>query len=229
MIQLIYNTSGGSQSTTIGVTCFFSCLNFLIGCPGCLASSSRVIWAFAREGGLPEVFARINKRQEIPLNALLLSWACVCCLSLIYIGNETAFYGLCSGVTVVMIVSYAMPIVLRLIYGFKNIVVPPGPFSLGSWGVPINIFAVCWSTYLFIFLCFPSEMPVTKENMNYASLIFGACLMVTQLTWVLYGRRSYLGPLAQIDMPLEGIRADSITQERGNKTGDAYSVHEKEN
>lgn len=230
MIQLVYNTSGGKQAVTIGVTCFFNLLNFLIGCPGCLASASRVIWTFAREGGLPEVFARIDQRQKLPINALLLSWACVCCLALIYIGNETAFYGLCSGVTVVMIFSYAMPIFLRLVYGFKNVVVPPGPFSLGRWGVPINIFAVCWSTYLLIFLCFPTEMPVTKENMNYASLIFGACLLTTQLAWEVYGRRTYLGPLAQVDMPLEGIRADNVTsQSQEKKTGDVSNVHAKSN
>lgn len=228
LVQLVYNVSGGSQSTTIGITFFFLFLGFFVGGPGCLAASSRVIWSFGREGGLPECFARINSRQQVPLNALVLSWACICGLSLIYIGNETAFYGISSGVTVVMIFSYAMPIFLRLIYGMKNAAVPPGPFTLGSWGVPINIFAACWCTYLLIFLCFPTVMPVTDANMNYSSLIFGSCLLVAGFTWLLYGRRSYLGVLAEINAPIDDARTDTVSgREQRKSMIDGHSVHKE--
>ena len=228
LVQLVYNVSGGHQATTIGITFFFLVLGFLVGGPGCVAASSRVIWSFAREGGLPEVFARVNKRQEVPLNALVLTWACICALSLIYIGNTTAFYGLSSGVTVVMIFSYAMPIFLRLIYGLKNAVVPLGPFQLGKWGVPINMFAACWCTYLTIFLCFPTMMPANKENMNYSALIFGACLLMAGGTWLLYGRRSYLGVLHQIDMPIDGVGTGSPVGRMETKSVDGdHEEHEK--
>lgn len=213
---------------TIGITFFFLFLGFFVGGPGCLAASSRVVWSFACEGGLPKCFARINKRQQVPVNALVLSWASICCLSLIYIGNETAFYGISSGVTVVMIFSYAMPIFLRLAYGMKNAAAPPGPFTLGPWGVPINIFAACWCTYLIIFLCFPTVMPVTKANMNYSSLIFGSCLLVAGFTWLLYGRRSYLGVLAQIDASSDGSRVDTVISGKPRQSiVDDHSVHAK--
>ncbi|KAJ5373919.1 Amino acid/polyamine transporter I [Penicillium concentricum] len=201
LVQLIYNVSGGSQSMTIGLTWFYLFLGFFVGGPGCMAASSRVIWSFAREGGLPDCFSRVHSRFEVPVNALLLSWVSISALALIYIGNETAFYGLASGVTVVMIFSYAMPIFLRLIYGFKHSNLQPGPFTLGAWGLPINIFAACWCTYLIIFMCLPTLMPVTKENMNYAVLIFGASLLVAAGTWWVYGRRVYLGVLAEGDSP----------------------------
>ncbi|KAJ5788311.1 Amino acid/polyamine transporter I [Penicillium paradoxum] len=197
LVQLVYNVSGGDQAMTIGITFFFLFLGFFVGGPGCLAASSRVIWSFAREGGLPEAFSRVHKRQEVPVNALILSWFCISALCLIYIGNETAYYGIGSGVTVIMIFSYAMPIFLRLIYGFKNTNLEMGPFTLGSWSLPINIFAACWSTYLIIFLCFPTRMPVNEVNMNYSPLIFGACLLITAVTWMAYGRRGYLGVLAE--------------------------------
>ncbi|KAL2698461.1 hypothetical protein AAEP93_009849 [Penicillium crustosum] len=197
LVQLVYNVSGGSQSMTLGITWFFLFLGFFIGGPGCMAASSRVIWSFAREGGLPDCFSRVHGRLEVPANALLLSWAGISGLALIYIGNETAFYGIASGVTVVMIFSYALPIFLRIIYGFEHTNLQPGPFTLGAWSMPINVFAACWCIYLIIFLCFPSVVPVTPENMNYAPLIFGASMLVAAGTWWVYGSRLYLGVLSE--------------------------------
>ncbi|KAK4862455.1 hypothetical protein LT330_002588 [Penicillium expansum] len=197
LVQLVYNVSGGSQTMTIGITWFFLFLGFFIGGPGCMAASSRVIWSFSREGGLPECFSRVHGRLEVPVNALLLSWVGISALALIYIGNETAFYGIASGVTVVMVFSYALPIFLRIIYGFEHTNLPPGPFTLGVWSLPINVFAACWCIYLIIFLCFPTIVPVTAQNMNYAPLIFGASMLVAAGTWWVYGSRLYLGVLSE--------------------------------
>jgi hypothetical protein len=132
-----------------------------------------------------------------------------------------------------MIFSYAMPIVLRLVYGFQHSVLPPGPFTLGRWGVPVNGFAACWCVYLIIFTCFPSFMPVTKENMNYASLIFGACLILTAVTWLTYGRTGYRGVLAEDGSNALAQGSDSMnsgsTKEQDGVMVDHSSGHEKQN
>ncbi len=233
LVQLVYNVAEGDQKTTIGITFFFLFLGFFIGGPGCVAAASRVIWSFAREGGLPSVFAHVNKRVDVPVNAVGLAWFCISALSLIYIGNETAFYGINSGVTVIMIFSYVMPIALRLVYGFQHSALPLGPFTLGRWGLPINIFASCWCVYLIIFLCFPSYMPATKENMNYASLIFGACFILTAVTWFAYGRERYRGVLAEDSNEairgLNGSLDSSDSKERDMVMVDHSSGHEKQN
>lgn len=229
LVQLVYDVSGGDRNVTLGITFFFLFLGFFVGGPGCMAASSRVIWSFSREGGLPHYFARIHKRQEVPVNALVLAWFCISALSLIYIGNETAYYGISSGVTVVMIFSYALPIFLRLIYGYSQTNLPPGPFTLGSWGIPINILAACWCTYLIIFLCFPTIMPVTKENMNYSVVIFGACLSIPGLAWLAYGKNVYRGVLAEDDSPIRGLGLDTSTSNEQQKiVVDHSSGHEKQ-
>ncbi|KAF9888969.1 hypothetical protein FE257_008139 [Aspergillus nanangensis] len=210
LVQLVYTVSGGNQATTFGITFFFLFLGFFVGGPGCLAASSRVIWSFAREGGLPHYFARVHQTQEVPINALVLAWTCISALALIYIGNETAYYGISSGVTVVMIFSYAMPIFLRLRYGFEHTALTPGPFTLGGWGLPVNGVAACWCLYLVVFLCFPTVMPVTKENMNYSPVIFGGCLVMAGATWWAYGRRVYRGVLAENDRPIRGLGMDAV-------------------
>ncbi|KAB5580372.1 amino acid/polyamine transporter I [Coniochaeta sp. 2T2.1] len=234
LVQVVYDTSGGSQVTTIGITFFFVFLGFFIGGPGCLAAASRVIWSFAREGGLPPVFAHVNKRQGVPINAVVLAWFCVSALSLIYIGNDTAFFGINSGVTVIMIFSYLMPISLRLVHGFKHSILAPGPFRLGAYGLPLNIFGACWCVYLIIFLCFPTMMPVHAKNMNYASLIFGACLLTAAGTWLAYGRRSYRGVLADNGrdaaiLGLSAVDSSVYSKGQGEVVVDDKVVHRKMN
>ncbi|KAK3322786.1 amino acid/polyamine transporter I [Apodospora peruviana] len=233
LVQLIYNTSGGNQAETIGITFFFLFLGFFVGGPGCLAALSRVIWSFSREGGLPPIFARVSPSFRVPVNAVGLGWFCISALSLIYIGNETAFYGINSGATVIMIFSYAMPIFLRLIYGFPgHSALPPGPFVLGKWSVPLNAFAACWCAYLIVFLCFPSMMPVDEKNMNYASVILGASMIITGGTWLVYGRSGYRGILAEGgDEPIQalGIVTTEESCDGSEKIAvDAYK-HEKVN
>lgn len=193
LVQLMYNVSGGEASATVGMTLFFLLLSFFVAGPNSMTATSRIIWSFAREGGLPKPLAKIGKKQVVPVNALIFTWLLVCLLSLIYIGNSTAFYGIASGVTVTLIFSYAFPIFLNVFWGIQYNRLRPGPFTLGRWSRPINVAALVWCTYLIIFLCFPSVQPVTKVNMNYASLVFGFGLILPTIAWFTYGSRSYLG------------------------------------
>lgn len=210
LVQLMYNVSGGDMSTTIGMTSFFLILSSLVAGPSVLTATSRIVWSFAREGGLPSFLGRVDSRFEVPVNAILLVWLSVSALSLIYIGNNTAFYGISSGVTVVMIFSYILPILLNLVWGIEKNQLPVGPFTLGWWRRVINISAACWCVYLIVFLCFPTAMPVTAANMNYSCLIFGSCLIFATASWFLYGRKTYLGILGEAELVVLGIE-DEIT------------------
>lgn len=61
-----------------------------------MASSSRILMSFAREGGLPfsPFFAKVSPTKQLPINALCFSTALQSCLSLVYIGNTALFNSL---------------------------------------------------------------------------------------------------------------------------------------
>ncbi|CAG9984310.1 unnamed protein product [Clonostachys byssicola] len=220
--QLIYNTSGGNAAATVGIAMSTLIMNIVASGPSCMAATARIAWSFSLEGGLPEAFGRMNSKAQVPLNATIGSCIVVCLLSLIYIGNSTAFYGLSSGVTVVVYVSYMMPIALYCIWGFKHCPMPRGPFTLGTWSRPINYFALAWCTYLVIFLCFPTTIPTSAETMNYASLILGTCIVLPMGAWFVYGNKVYDGVMDQI---VEGIENVVVAEEDGaNKAGKVSSI-----
>ncbi|EXJ72493.1 uncharacterized protein A1O5_04998 [Cladophialophora psammophila CBS 110553] len=212
LTQLMYNVSGGELSGTLGMTIFFLLLSSFVAGPSVLTATSRIVWSFAREGGMPKFLAQIDNTQEVPVNALLFTWLSVCGLACIYIGNSTAFYGLASGCTVVLVFSYLFPILIHVIWGLKANGLKPGPFSLGKWSRPINIAALAWGAYLTTFLCFPTVMPVSATNMNYSCLVLGFAFVLATVTWLAYGSRTYRAAAQEVDIPTTKV-AEVLVEE----------------
>ncbi|VUC31147.1 unnamed protein product [Clonostachys rosea] len=199
MAQLFYNVSGGNQAATIGLTIFLPLMSFCGTGQAVISSTSRVVWAFARDGGLPDVFAKVGDRTKVPTNAIILTWAINCAISLIYIGNATAYYGISSACTVALILSYAFPLFINVVWGFEHCAIPRGAFSLGRFHRPVAAIALVWCVYLTVFLCFPTYYPVSKDNMNYASVvIIGGTAMAT-MNWFLYGKSHYVGTTSNVE------------------------------
>jgi choline transport protein len=131
---------------------------------------------------------------KIPVNALCLVCALSCLLALINLGSTTAFLAVLSLATLALYISYTIPILFVLIRKLE--VRPPnyGPFKLGRWGIPINIFALVWCTFTIIWLPFPVSLPVTKTTMNYAAPVWGGCLIIALVDWFISGYRRFRTP-----------------------------------
>jgi choline transport protein len=77
--------------------------------------------------------------------------------------------------------SCALPQAILLWRG-RDKVLPERAFSLGRLGPTINFISVMWVVFLDIIFFLPTEMPVTKQNMNYVSAVsIGLTLFVLGL------------------------------------------------
>ena len=117
------------------------------------AVASRQIWSFARDAGLPFSgwLSHVYPGQNIPLRAVLVSFSITALLSLINIGSDVALNAINSLAGVSVLSSYLISIgclVWRRIYGAP---LPPRQWSLGRFGLPINIAALCGATPLWFF------------------------------------------------------------------------------
>ena len=119
-------------------------------------------------------------------------------LGLVNIGSSTAFNALTSLALIGHYTSYLMPITLLVVRRFGAKEIPFGPFTLGKWGLPINLFAIAYSGLLVVIMVFPPYQPLTAENMNYSSLIFGSVLLTSFILWFVYGKRVYGGPVREV-------------------------------
>lgn len=61
---------------------------------GILMASSRAVWSMARDGGFPlsRAFKKVDKRFDVPVNALLVQIFVPTILGLIYLGSTVIFY-----------------------------------------------------------------------------------------------------------------------------------------
>jgi choline transport protein len=121
-------------------------------------------------------------------------------LALIYIGSTTAFNALISLPLITLYISYVIPILFLLIRKVRGQHPQYGPFKLGRWGIPVNLFAVLYILYVLSFIPLPTIMPVTALNMNYAGPIVLAIILMAITDWVLSGRFRFNIPVLKRDV-----------------------------
>ncbi|GES65229.1 GABA permease [Aspergillus terreus] len=196
IIQIAYQATGSKTATYIVMA--MGMLPGWVALFNGLASVTRLTWAFARDNGLPfsDFFVKVSPRYKIPIRALFLVASVVIALSFIQIGSTAAFNAILSLSTLGLYISYLLPLIFLVIKRFTSPQdIPRGAFSLGKWGLPVNLVAILFATYFAIFLPFPSTLPVTGENMNYAGPVLGFVMIFACVDWVVRGRRKWNGPM----------------------------------
>ncbi|KAG9065889.1 hypothetical protein KI688_002186 [Linnemannia hyalina] len=134
-------------------------------------ASSRMVYAFARDGALP-MSKRLHKlnKEKSPVAAVWFNIAFCFILGLPYIWSETAYSAIVSVNTIASSISYLIPILCRIILARSTF--EPGPFNLGRYSTFVGVISSGWIVVTSaLFLC-PTEFPVTASNMNYAAVPF---------------------------------------------------------
>ncbi|KAK8019102.1 amino acid permease [Apiospora arundinis] len=154
-------------------------------------STSRVLWAFARDDAVPfsRFIAKVSPRFGVPLNAQLAVAACVAALGCLYLGSSTAFNSMLGAAVTINNVAYLIPIGTNMLTGRRNM--HRGHFYLkGVWGWVVNGVTVGWLLFAIVFFSFPYSMPVAAASMNYTCVVVGA-LPVIILAWWFVARADY--------------------------------------
>ncbi|KKK12045.1 hypothetical protein P175DRAFT_0452457 [Aspergillus ochraceoroseus IBT 24754] len=160
-------------------------------------STSRVLWAFARDGAMPfsGVWAHVSKRFKIPFNAQLFVAGANAALGCLYLGSSTAFNSMLGAAVTINNVSYLIPIATNMLTGRANM--HKGVFHMGRWGWVVNSVTVAWLLFAITFFSFPYSMPVTVQNMNYTCVVVGGlCILI--LGWWFVGSQQYKDRITRV-------------------------------
>jgi amino acid transporter len=146
--------------------------------------SSRVIWAFARDDGLPGsgLWRRVSRKHLTPAPAI---WLCAIAafLAAIYSG---AYAVVTSISTIGLYISYIIPVLLFVYLRARRRALTRGPWNLGRFGVVINVIAILWVIFLSIILSLPDRMRAGKSIV--------AVTILLALWYGLFERRRFQGP-----------------------------------
>jgi choline transport protein len=195
LIQIFFDSTGSIQASCALASMIT--IIFMLASNALTAEGSRSLYAFARDHGLPfsKVFAKVGSKRQVPTNSILLCVGVQMALQSIYFGSYTGFATVIAIATQGFYVSYAIPLFARLLSRFTgHAKVLPGSYSLGKFGIWINLVGFLFLAFATITFNFPSVAPVTKDNMNYTSAAVGVIGLVSLLTWILDGRKNFTGP-----------------------------------
>ena len=72
---------------------------------------------------------------------------------------------------------------------------PRARWSLGRWGVPVNVAALLYSTFAFFWCFWPSSVPVAVDTFNWSIVMFVALAIWSVVYYFMKGRRVFDGPV----------------------------------
>ena len=157
--------------------------NFLCALAG-LTSTSRMMYAFARDGGLPfsNVLRQVSPKHRTPVNAIW--WGAI--LSIIATLYGDAFVVLSTGCAVFLYLSYLMPVAAGLRAEINGTWTTKGPFQLGGASKIVALLAIIGCALLIF-------VGVQPPNQKVGILIV-IMLVVMAIIWVGFESRRFKGP-----------------------------------
>jgi choline transport protein len=196
---LLFNNTGNS-----GLSVFLNVILFILiwlGNVTALATCAREMWAFARDKGLPFSgwLDQMDHKRHIPFNTVYATSAACVILALIQIGSTTAFNIVVSLSTLALLSTYMISIGCVFWKRLTSQPLPPTRWSLGRWGVWINGFAFFYSAFVAVFCCFPTFLPVTTSNANWAPVVWAGVIVISVAWYWGFGKSHYTAPVQFVE------------------------------
>ncbi|KAJ3111957.1 hypothetical protein HK100_002495 [Physocladia obscura] len=189
IVDLVVNACGEGPGIFFVVIVAISVLFCAISM---IATHSRMIFAFSRDGGLPEFFHKLSP-VKVPARAIWFAVVLDTIVCLPSLGSSTAFTALTSIGTVGLYVSYSIPIFFR-VYHLKYF--NRGRWNVGAFGPIIACVAVIWVAFVAVALLIPTSNPnpFVASLFNWAIVELGIVLMLLTVYWLLFARHWFKGP-----------------------------------
>jgi amino acid transporter len=174
MITILEQALGGRAGTAMS---WLAVLAMWFCGVTCITSNSRVIYAFARDGGMPlsSLWRRVVDKHSTPAPAI---WLSVVAAFLIATWSG-AFSVVTSMSTVGLYVSYILPIYLGWRTRRARAWVERGPWHLGRWSNLVNVIAIAWTVFICSILVMPPNQ-VAGETMLGLGLVLAVWYLVSE-------------------------------------------------
>ena len=164
----------------------------------------RLTFAMARDNALPfgEKLARVHPKTQTPVIPAIAIGVLAALILVINLGQPKVFTVLTSIAIIMIYMAYLMvtcPLLKKRLQGQWP---PPdlkegGYFTMGKWGLPVNIFAVVWGVTMSINLAWPRVAIYGEPWYNtWGAFIYIGVILGFGLLWFVVKGRHHLGTLA---------------------------------
>lgn len=197
LAQILYNALG--KGWALSVMVFIVVCQYLMGA-SILTASSRQIWAFARDDGLPfsSWIKVVNTKLSSPLRATWASAFVALVIGLLTLAGPTASSALFSMAVAANYLAWMTPNLLRMLFGKE--IYRPGSFYMGKfWSPVINWTAILFQVFIILVMMFPSDTAgLRASTMNYTAIITGFVWIGSIFYFLAYKHRTFIGPKSNL-------------------------------
>jgi amino acid transporter len=159
-------------------------------------SSSRMIYAFSRDNGLPfsALWGKVSMKFRTPAPAIYLA-----VIVALLLGIQPGIYAAVTAISVMGLhTSYLIPIFYKLRAISRGVWTDAdnGPWHLGKWSVPVNIIALLWIVFFdVLFVLAPNDVTFGSYTMHYTTgKAFLVIMVLVVLLYYGFAKRAYKGP-----------------------------------
>jgi urea carboxylase system permease len=177
----------------------------------------RLTFAMARDNALPlgERLARVNPDTQTPIAPAVVIGVIAALILVVNIGQPKIFTVLTSIAVIMIYLAYLMVTVPQLVRRLRGQWPPAdlaagGYFTLGRWGMLINIFAVLWGAGMALNLAWPREAVYGTPWYNtWGAFAYTGVILGVGLLWYALKGRYHIGCLAShaVTDPVEAMGA----------------------
>lgn len=182
------------------------------------ATGGRIIFAMARDGQLPfsRRLAHVSPRWKTPTAPILLTAVAGELVMLLNYGNPRIFSTIASLLTLLFYICYLM-LLGALLASRRRGEWPPdrsgAHFSLGRWGLPINVIAVLSTVAIIVNVAWPRAAVFGSDHwyLQYGAFVLVGLLLIIGVPYYLAvqrGRRAEVMPEHRPDAG-DGLRAET--------------------
>jgi urea carboxylase system permease len=151
--QAFGNTTGNIFLIDAAIAIFVCCL-------AVQTATIRMLFSMARDNKLPfgPAVARVSGARKVPIVPALITGVLAIAVAAINVGNQSAFAAITSIAIILFYLCYLGVTLPMLLRRFRGTWPPPNPggyFTMGRWGLPVNIVAVTFQILVVINLMWP--------------------------------------------------------------------------
>lgn len=160
-------------------------------------SATRMVFSMARDRVLPFAngLSAVDRRTGTPVRASAVVAVLAAALLLVNVGNAALFTTIASVCIMLLYLAYLMVTLPLLVRRLRGEVRPQqGLFSLGRWGVVVNVLAVAWGAAMAVNLGWPRAEVFDPAGGNrylqwFAPLFLAGTLLVGAFAYAVQARR----------------------------------------
>lgn len=195
----IYHQATQSKAGSICLM-IFQLVSFVLCAVDDMATSARMAYALARDGGMPfsRFFTHVSPTFGLPVAGIVWCFVWDVILALIFLGSSNAFSAILSAAVVCFTTTYAIPPCINVLRR-RRMLPKTRSFKLPSiLGYICNIADVAWALLTAVLFVWPTTNPTDPVSMNYCVVAFGVIIVIAGPNWILSARKNYKPPTLEL-------------------------------